>query len=241
MQSQAQLVADGLGGAIIVWTSYEGSTEFDIFARRINSTGALLWGDRVPICNLSLFQTAPQICSDDAGGGIIVWTHEAPSGDFDIRGQRIALTGVPQWQLNGIVITNASDDQRDPQICPDGAGGAIITWEDDRFSSAARDIYAQRINASGLAYEAANGTIISNAADVQQDPVLAPIGDGGVIIAWSDLGTDPDGDVFAAGFNIAPEGNGDGNGGGIPGFSSLLVLCLLLPLAYLYYRKRTTY
>jgi len=51
------------------------------------------------------------------------------------------------WEENGNEICGASDDQRSPKIISDGAGGAIIAWEDHR--SGTSDIYAQHIDSSG--------------------------------------------------------------------------------------------
>ncbi|MFA5772360.1 MAG: hypothetical protein WC974_06500, partial [Thermoplasmata archaeon] len=42
-QESVQLVSDGLGGAIITWQDYRGASNYDIYAQRINSTGAVQW------------------------------------------------------------------------------------------------------------------------------------------------------------------------------------------------------
>lgn len=36
------------------------------------------------------------------------------------------------WSINGNIICNETYDQELPQICSDGYGGALITWEDRR-------------------------------------------------------------------------------------------------------------
>ena len=53
-----------------------------------------------------------------------------------------------------------------PTIISDGSGGAIIAWMDSR-SGAHCDIYAQRINASGVVQWTADGVAISTAAGAQ--------------------------------------------------------------------------
>ena len=46
-------------------------------------------------------------------------------------------------------ISTAAWYQESPQSVSDGAGGAIITWQDSR-SGQFKDIYAQRINSAGV-------------------------------------------------------------------------------------------
>jgi hypothetical protein len=51
------------------------------------------------------------------------------------------------WVLDGTPVATAPDNQFGSGIASDGAGGAIIVWQDHRLGSP--DIYAQRIDASG--------------------------------------------------------------------------------------------
>ena len=48
--------------------------------------------------------------------------------------------------INGLGISQFYTCEENAQICSDGTGGAIITWEDDRGGVC--DIYAQRINST---------------------------------------------------------------------------------------------
>jgi hypothetical protein len=59
-------------------------------------------------------------------------------------------TAFAQWSDDSTLCTtvcNSSGDQGFPQITTDGAGGAIMVWQDGRNSST--KIYAQRIDSSG--------------------------------------------------------------------------------------------
>ena len=66
----------------------------------------------------------------------------------------------------------------------DGSGGAIIAWGDYRGDD--RDVYAQRINASGVPQWTPNGEIVSAASGSQHEPKLLSDGSGGAIISWAD-------------------------------------------------------
>lgn len=51
-------------------------------------------------------------------------------------------------EARGRALSIATGAQGSPTIAPDGAGGAIVTWEDYR-STTYSDIYAQRVQANG--------------------------------------------------------------------------------------------
>ncbi len=141
------------------------------------------------ICNNTGIQYSPQICSDGADGAIITWIDKR-SGFYDIYAQRINSTGDVQWTPNGIPICTVSGSQYTPRICSDGAGGAIITWEDERSDPG--DIFVQRINSTGLIEWAAGGVSVCTATKAQELPKICPDGANGAIITWYDqyLGSD---------------------------------------------------
>jgi hypothetical protein len=145
-QKNPQLCSDGAGGAIITWMDYRGGTYSDIYAQHINSSGNLRWvPNGTVICSADNYQWSPNICSNGAGGAIITWYDKRVGGSTDIYAQSINSSGNVQLIINGKEICTATNDQADPQLCYDGAGGAIITWEDYR-SGDEFHIYAQHIN-----------------------------------------------------------------------------------------------
>ncbi len=99
-----------------------------------------------------------------------------------------------------VPICTASDNQLFngyvPPIVSDGAGGAILTWEDYR-SGTYSDIYAQRVDASGNVQWTTNGVPICTSPGSQSHPTLASDGAGGAIITWSDPRNGTDFDIYA--------------------------------------------
>jgi hypothetical protein len=176
--------SDGSGGAIIVWTDSRSGTDNDIYAQRFDSLGAARWtANGVPICTSAGDQSSPVLSSDGSGGAIITWA-DARGGTVDIYAQKINTSGVVQWTGNGVAISAAAGDQYDLAIAGDGAGGAIIAWTDTR--SGTTDVYAQRVNGSGLVQWTVNGVGVSTAPLAQQNSVITGDGAGGAIIAWED-------------------------------------------------------
>jgi hypothetical protein len=183
------IVSDGGGGAIITWMDDRSnpSVVTDIYAQRIKANGVLQWTvDGVPICTASSDQWSPTLLSNGSGGAIITWSDSRTFGE-DIYAQRIDSIGTVQWTLDGVQICSAASSQSYPTIVSDRNGGAIITWDDSRGSTA--DIYAQHINASGAAQWTTNGMVISTAASEQDLPTIVSDGLGGAIITWEDRRT----------------------------------------------------
>lgn len=144
------------------------------------------------------YKNEPRIVSDGAGGAIIVW-YDTRNGVFnsDIFAQRINAAGVLQWATNGVGISLAYGDQYIPSVIPDGAGGAIITWQDFRNGTSNPDIYAQRINSAGVVQWATDGVAICSAINEQYTPVIVSSNNGGAIIAWQDSRMPGNSDIYA--------------------------------------------
>jgi hypothetical protein len=185
-QSSPCIVSDGAGGAIIAWADDRSGVSVDVYAQRVNASGAVQWtADGVAICTdpSGFTPRLPQIVSDGSAGAIIVW-EDPRSAANDIYAQRINASGVVQWTANGVGICTASGFQSQPTIAADGSGGAIIAWQDFRNGSHL-DIYAQRIDASGAVQWTANGIGVSTTTGNQSSPqILESV--ASVIIAWND-------------------------------------------------------
>ncbi|MEW6553779.1 MAG: hypothetical protein AB1384_05785, partial [Actinomycetota bacterium] len=113
------------------------------------------------------------------------------------------LLGAPQcaagvrWTPDGVGIrTAAANGAGSPQIVSDGAGGAVITWEDGRRGI--NDIYAQRVDASGTPQWTVDGVgIRTAAANTAGSPQLVPDGFGGAIVTWHDYRSGSKYDIYA--------------------------------------------
>lgn len=184
-QKSPKIIGDNAGGAIIVW---EDSLNFywDIYAQRISSSGSLMWATGgVSICSASNTQANPRIDVDGLGGAIFTWQDKRNNSDYDIYAQRVNSSGVVQWTTNGVLICNAINTQSNPRIEPDGSNGAIIGWIDKR-NGLDNNVYAQRINSSGVVQWAANGVSVCSAANNQSALDMKYIGSSGVVLSWKD-------------------------------------------------------
>jgi hypothetical protein len=133
--------------------------------------------------------------NDENGGTIILWQDER-AGNIDIYAQRVNGAGQVQWSVNGLAVTTASNNQNSPEAISDGDQGIIVTWVDYRNDSYG-DVYAQKLNSSGLAQWEENGTVICNASGEQLYPNPASDGNMGAIITWEDKRNGTDYDIYA--------------------------------------------
>ncbi len=189
-QEYPQIASDGSGGAIVTWTDLRDDGG-DIYAQRVYSDGTVAWAsDGVSLCVDSNIQHDQEIVSDGSGGAIVTWMDYRDS-QWDIYAQRVDSSGNALWQDDGVPLCSFNWHQQDPQIVSDGAGGAIVTWEDYRYSQ--WDIYAQRVDSSGNALWVTDGVSLCVDSNDQVNPRIAPDGYWGAIVTWRDeRGSDRD-------------------------------------------------
>lgn len=150
----------------------------------------------LPVCVAEGEQSEPALVSDGAGGAIIVWRNDFLDGDAIISAQRVDSTGAPLWTENGIRLSFHEGSRRSPRVVSDGAGGAIVVWEDSR-SRHGWDIYAQRVGSDGALLWEWGGVPVSVAPGDQMNPTLIADGNGGAIVAWEDRRSAISTDIYA--------------------------------------------
>ncbi|PCI95793.1 MAG: hypothetical protein COB15_11780 [Flavobacteriales bacterium] len=181
-QKDICMAADGVGGAVITWTDER--TDKDIFVQRIDAAGVVQYAvNGLAITALGSEQEKPDITADGFGDFIIGW-QDKRSGDKDIWVQQISLAGVVSWAANGVLVSAASSDQTEIDMVEDGVGGAFMAWTDKRTGS--EDIYSQRVNDAGVMQWAANGVVVSDAADTQKKVHMAIVNGSKTLMTWED-------------------------------------------------------
>jgi hypothetical protein len=195
-QSGCTIVGDGAGGAIVTWTDLRAQPDQDIYAQRLDGSGARLWGDSARIvCAASGFQFAPVTAADGAGGVIVAW-RDLRGASADIYAQRLGASGSAQWTADGVAACDAGGDQFSPALVTQTGGGAIVGWHDLRGASS--DIYARGITSAGAPQWAAGGAVVCDTTGDQQTPAIVPDGAGGAILIWDDARSGTDTDLYAS-------------------------------------------
>jgi hypothetical protein len=188
-----RIVRDGPDGAIVVWTDYRNGSDGDIYGNRIGTDGTIWAGlGGVPVCTATGTQYDAMVVAVDTGDVIVAWL-DGRDGAQRLYAQRVD-TGTCVWTSDGIDVCPDAAYLYNARIVPDGAGGAIITWYENRYAGS-YDIFAQRIDLDGNLVWGSGGIDVCTYTGDQYNPEIAVDGLGGAIIAWWDYRGD--GDIYA--------------------------------------------
>lgn len=202
---QPHIVADGFGGAIIVWMESE-----SVFAQKVDSEGHTEWRkSNMPVTRY------PRVISDGSGGAIIAsssYSEEKEESLLQIL--RMDSEGNLLWTENDAPISLGLLDERF-EMLSDNSGGAIIVWK-----KRSADIFAQRIDSEGNILWKQGGLEISTARSY--NPRVIGDGLGGAIVVWKHVKRDEEGhqinSIYAQ--RVEAEGNVLWQQGGLPICSS---------------------
>jgi hypothetical protein len=192
---------DGKGGAFIAWGRN------GIHAQRVDASGTIKWtANGIPVCTAGGDHRFPKIVGDGSGGALVTWL-DIRAG-LDVYLQRIDSSGVAQWAVNGVPAVTVGGTHDRPSMVSDGAGGAIVVWEDHRNPTG--DIYVQRMDGSGARMWGTGGVPMTLAGGEQDfyfdgfgtNSQIVADGQGGAIVAWMD-GRSGGNDVYAQRVNAA--------------------------------------
>ncbi|NOY06344.1 MAG: hypothetical protein GXO82_06900, partial [Chlorobi bacterium] len=136
-----------------------------------------------------------EVISDGSGGAILVWWRSTALGG-ELYAQRIDGRGNLLWGSGGVPVCTVASNKLTRGVVSDGAGGAIVIWEDDR-NTVDYDLYAQRIDGSGNLLWAIDGVAVAAAGGEQTMAQAISDGAGGVIVTWYDGRSMVDKDIYA--------------------------------------------
>lgn len=142
-----------------------------------------------PVCTLSGSQhSAPQICTDDSDGAVIVW-QDTRNGVTNLFAQRVNARGYAMWAHNGVRLSTPKSGnygQQNPIVASDGSGGAYVVWQDTRNGGNGIDLYGQHILANGVLAGPDTGFAVCTFKTDQINPAICSDGVGGAFVAWED-------------------------------------------------------
>ena len=153
--------------------------------------------------------SAGLVIPDGQGGLFAAWQdyRTYPVSRDDVYLQRLTAGGyiAERWPSNGVAACTADEDQIPMEVSPDGQGGVLVTWIDQRGLN---EVYVQRITAAGVlaAGWPENGAAVTSGPSTHWKSVVQPDGLGGAFVAWEDdrnLST-ADSDIFVQ--HLAPTG-----------------------------------
>ncbi|MGH7428549.1 MAG: T9SS type A sorting domain-containing protein [Candidatus Methylomirabilaceae bacterium] len=164
-----------------------------MYLQRVTGEGRVSEGwleSGIAVCTVPSSQVALSMAPDDAGGVVIAWIDGRSLMFHDIYAIRVTAEGkvAPGWIPDGTPICTAAMNQLQVVLAPDGAGGAFITWQDERFGTSNQAIYAQHILGTGAIAPGwpTDGMPVSPVGGPKDSPAIVSDGLGGAIVGWTE-------------------------------------------------------
>ncbi len=174
-------VADGAGG---VYVSGRSNQTFQILTQCRQGNGSTYPGWPAAGVAYSGSQAFNGTSFRNTAAGLLACWSERLGTEYDIRAFLVApnATAAPGWAFGGNPVCTAAGNQTLPLLVPDGFGGVIAAWIDQRDdATTGQDIYATRLLDGGPV--AARASLVSAVAET-----------GVIRLDW----WSPDGAAFAA-------------------------------------------
>jgi phosphoribosylformylglycinamidine (FGAM) synthase PurS component len=168
---------------LVVWEDWRSGNYLDIYGARVSPAGVVLDPAGLAVCGAGDDQYSAAVGFD--GENFLVAWEDWRSGNWeDIYGARVTPEGAV-LDTQGIVISQAEDDQYYPAVGADGTG-FLVVWEDYRNGGPdGSDIYGARVTPEGAVLDT-QGIAIAQAAEDQCCPALDFVG-GSYLVAWEDF------------------------------------------------------
>lgn len=144
-----EVAPDGLGGLLLTWWDLR-FLSFEIFVSRLMPDGTRPPGwpqDGVLVSDLlsESVEVTTRVAPDGFGGAYIAWERDPQVIMQHLDAQGAVASG---WPPGGAPVATTSA-QYDPRPVSDGAGGAILVWEERNRSAGRLGLYAQRFLLDG--------------------------------------------------------------------------------------------
>jgi hypothetical protein len=182
------LVGDGQGGAFLAVVDSQDALQYHVYLQRLNPSGSRVLGTGgvAAVAGSASAQVDPVLVNTESGAAVVVFVDSRTAGG-DIYAQRITSAGSLTWGSGGAAACAQALVQRAPRAVPDGSGGVLVFWEDERNAAGSgTDLYGQRLTAAGAQAWTAAGAVVSTAPAAQRDLAVAADGSGGALLAWVD-------------------------------------------------------
>ena len=192
------------GSMIFVWSDTRYGSR-NVFAQKIDSTGALLWGDEgSAVTNLPGRQEDPVAITDGNGGAFISWVDYRFDEEGDIFIQHIDTQGNRMMDDNGAALARVDGRHLTINMCTDSLGGVFVTWQDKR-NFLDDDIYGTHVSSNYEIIAPSIGVPIIQMNGNQGAKSLEYAGNNEASIIWSDTRSGSGNDIYCQKINVNME------------------------------------
>ncbi len=192
------------GNMIFVWSDTRYGSR-NVFAQKIDSTGALLWGSEgTPVTNLPGRQEDPVAITDGNGGAFIAWVDYRFDDEGDIFIQHVNNQGDIMMDDNGEALARIDGRHLTINMCTDSLGGVFVTWQDKR-NFLDDDIYGTHVSSNYEIIAPSSGVSIIQMNGNQGAKSLEYAGNNEATIIWSDTRSGSGNDIYCQKINMNME------------------------------------
>lgn len=178
METSFAACAGSDGSLFVAWTDNDRSagSRFLVVAKVLRD-GSVAWSKELGRQEKG-WLLGPALSPDLAGGAYLAFRHM----DRGVMVHSFSTLGEPRWP-EGLDLFDQGGYKTAPAMTADGAGGAIVLWEDGRNGT--MDVYAQRVSERGPLWKP-EGVPVAKEDGNQWTPQAAPDGQGGAYALWID-------------------------------------------------------
>ena len=192
------------GSMIFVWSDTRYGSR-NVFAQKIDSTGALLWGgEGSAVTNLPGRQEDPVAITDGNGGAFISWVDYRFDEEGDIFIQHIDTQGNRMMDDNGAALARVDGRHLTINMCTDSLGGVFVAWQDKR-NFLDDDIYGTHVSSNYEIIAPSIGVPIIQMNGNQGAKSLEYAGNNEASIIWSDTRSGSGNDIYCQKINVNME------------------------------------
>lgn len=164
---------------LVVWSDRRSGTNYDIYGTFVSAGANVSHPDGLAICNLTSWQSNPNICTD-ATRYLVVWSDQRGFSK-DIYGTFIRTDGAIS-HTNGLGMVTMFNNQNYPAVAWGGTQ-YYLSWEEDQ-TGAKTQIYGGRLSASGALLDA-GGIPIGSSPDFECHEPAAAFDGNNFIVTYS--------------------------------------------------------
>jgi len=188
------------GVFVIVWQDYRTYPKKNYYAQWYSSDGSKR-GNNKRINDMADIagQVKPQVAINKKGETVAVWEDfRAGSGSSDIYFQRFDGFGNAIGANVRVNETTGTGQRTSPDIAIDSSGNFVVVWTGTGLNSL--DIWRQKYNNSGT--KIGSNTLVNDDGTNkdQGDPAIAMTESGNYVVAWFDLRSGTNVDIYAMRF-----------------------------------------
>ena len=176
----------GTGEYLVAWGDYRSGADYDLYARRVSTSGAVLGSEIVVGSDAALYGYPDVAYSIPSEEYMVVWQEvHGPSTGYDIYARRVGVAGDVRGSAVLISRDTATYNEGAPRVVYNpNAGNYLVVWH--AYTDGEWRIWGQRLSTAGALI--GSNFLISASTSVTQTPHVAyGVNRNEFLVVWQDM------------------------------------------------------